>query len=178
MLQTLANLAQILGAVAVIAGIAFGFTQVRQFRQQRQDALAVELMRSIQDAEFTRSLRILLEVPDNTSAAEFRSLEPTVEEAAWALGAKYETLGYLVYRGIMPIDMVEELLGGVGVRLWYRIKPWVAVVREQQGQPLIHEWGNGWLRGWRGAGGQPQCQLTFALVAGGLAKRLGRLGGC
>ena len=30
MLQTLANLAQILGAVAVIAGIAFGFTQVRQ----------------------------------------------------------------------------------------------------------------------------------------------------
>jgi hypothetical protein len=89
MLQTLANLAQILGAVAVIAGIAFGFTQVRQFRQQRQDALAVELMKSIQDAEFTRSLRILLEVPDNTSAAEF---------------------------------------------------PWVAVVREQQGQPLIHEW--------------------------------------
>jgi hypothetical protein len=89
MLQTLANLAQILGAVAVIAGIAFGFTQVRQFRQQRQDALAVELMKSIQDAEFTRSLRILLEVPDNTSAAEFRSLGPMVEEAAWALGAEW-----------------------------------------------------------------------------------------
>jgi hypothetical protein len=102
------NVAQILGAVAVIAGIAFRLTQVRQFRQQRQDALAVELMKSIQDAEFTRSLRILVEVPHNTSAAEFRSLGPTVEEAAWALGAKYETFGYLVYRGIMPIDMVEE----------------------------------------------------------------------
>jgi hypothetical protein len=43
MLQTLANLAQILGAVAVIAGIAFGFTQVRQFRQQRQDAVLLEM---------------------------------------------------------------------------------------------------------------------------------------
>ena len=113
---------------------------VRQFRQQRQDALAVELMKSIQDAEFTGSLRILVEVPHNTSAAEFRSLGPTVEEAAWALGAKYETFGYLVYRGIMPIDMVEELVGGVGVHLWYRIKPWITALREQQGQPLIHEW--------------------------------------
>jgi hypothetical protein len=140
MLQTLANLAQILGAVAVIAGIAFGFTQVRQFRQQRQDALAVELMRSIQDAGFIGSIRILMEVPDSASAAEARSLGPTAEEAAWVLGAKYETLGYLVYRGIMPIDMVEELVGGVGVQLWYRIKPWVTAVREQQGQPLLHEW--------------------------------------
>ena len=122
MLQTLANLAQILGAVAVIAGIAFGLTQVRQFRQQRQDALAVELMKSIQDAEFTRWLRILLEVPDSTSSAEFRSLGPTVGEAAWALSAKYETLGYLIYRGIMPIDTAEELMGGVGVRLWYRLR--------------------------------------------------------
>ena len=74
MLQTLANLAQILGAVAVIAGIAFGFTQVRQFRQQRQDALAVELMKSIQDTKFTRSPRILMEVPDSTSAARRQQL--------------------------------------------------------------------------------------------------------
>src|SRR5688572_33124496 len=34
MLQTFANVAQIQGAVAVIAGIAFGLTQVRQLRQQ------------------------------------------------------------------------------------------------------------------------------------------------
>jgi hypothetical protein len=140
MLQTLANLAQILGVIAVVAAIAFGIAQVRQFRQQRRDALAVELMRSIQDAEFTRSIRIILEIPDGISAAEFRSLGPTAEEAAWALVAKYETLGYLVYRGIMPIELVEELLGGVGIRLWHRLEPWATALREQQGQPLLHEW--------------------------------------
>src|SRR5687768_6473402 len=118
MLDTLANLAQVLGAIAVVAAIAFGLAQIRQFRQQRRDALAVELMRSIQDTEFTRSLRVLLTLPVDISAAEFRAHGPALEDAAWALSAKYETLGYLVYRGIMPIDLVEELVGGIGVHLW------------------------------------------------------------
>ncbi len=140
MLDTLANVAQVLGAIAVVAAIAFGLAQIRQFRQQRRDALAVELMRSIQDTEFTRSLRILLTLPVDTSAEEFRARGPNVEEAAWALGAKYETLGYLVYRGIMPIELVEELVGGVGVHLWSRLRPWAESMRKEQGQPLLLEW--------------------------------------
>lgn len=140
MLDTLANLAQVLGAIAVVAAIAFGLAQIRQFRQQRRDALAVELMRSIQDAEFTRSLRILLTVPIQTSAEEFRARGTSVEDAAWSLCAKYETLGYLVYRGIMPIALVEELVGGVGIHLWSRLRPWAEAIREEQGQPLLLEW--------------------------------------
>ena len=63
-----------------------------------------------------------------------------MEDAAWALCAKYETLGYLVYRGIMPIELVEELVGGVGVHLWNRLRPWAESIRAEQGQPLLLEW--------------------------------------
>ena len=42
MLDTLASVAQVLGAIAVVTAIAFGVAQIRQFRQQRRDALAVE----------------------------------------------------------------------------------------------------------------------------------------
>ncbi len=63
MLQTLANLAQVIGVFAVLAAIGFGVAQIRQYRQQRRDAVAVELMRSIQDTEFTRSLRLMLTLP-------------------------------------------------------------------------------------------------------------------
>jgi len=140
MLETLANVAQVLGALAVIAAIVFGIAQIRQFRQQRRDALAVELMRSIQDTEFTRSLRVLLELPAGSTAADFRARGAQFEDTAWALAAKYETLGYLVYRGIMPIELVEELVGGVGVHLWQRLRPWACAVRQEQGQPLLLEW--------------------------------------
>lgn len=140
MLDTLANLAQVLGAIAVLTAIAFGLAQIRQFRQQRRDLLAVELMRSIQDAEFTRSLRVLLTLPAQMSAEDFRRRGPELEDAAWALCAKYETLGYLVYRGIMPIELVEELVGGVGVHLWMRLRPWAESIRAEQNQPLLLEW--------------------------------------
>ena len=139
-LERLADLAQVLGALAVVAAIVFGMAQIHQFRQQRSDALAVELMRSIQDTEFTRSLRILLTLAPDGSVEEFRARGPEVEGAAWSLCAKYETLGYLVYRGIMPIALVEELVGGVGVHLWYRLRPWAEAVRAEQGQPLLLEW--------------------------------------
>jgi hypothetical protein len=140
MLETLADIAQVLGALAVLTAIIFGVTQIHQFRQQRRDALAVELMRSIQDTEFTRSLRILLDLPRDMSAEQFRARGPELEDAAWSLCAKYETLGYLVYRGIMPIELVEELVGGVGVHLWHRLRPWAESTRTEQNQPLLLEW--------------------------------------
>src|SRR5512135_1173533 len=132
MLQTLANLAQVLGAVAVLAAIVFGVAQIRHFRQQRRAALAVELMRSIQDTEFTRSLRVLLSLPVGATAADVRARGVQLEDHVWAIAAKYETLGYLVYRGIMPIELVEELVGGVGVHLWERLRPWTLEVRKEQ----------------------------------------------
>ena len=64
----------------------------------------------------------------------------SVEHAAWALCAKYETVGHLVYREIMPIELVEELLGGIGVHLWRRLRPWVESMRVEQNQPLLMEW--------------------------------------
>lgn len=140
MLETLANLAQVLGAVAVLAAIVFGVAQIRQFRQQRHDVLAVELMRSIQGTGFTQSLRLLLALPEGATVEEFRARGPDVEDTAWALGAKFETLGYLVFRGIMPIELVEELVGGVAVHLWARLRPWALAVREELDQPLMLEW--------------------------------------
>jgi hypothetical protein len=140
MLDTLANLAQVVGAIAVAVAIVFGLAQMRQFQQQRRDALAVELMRAVQDAEFTRSLLMLMTLPVNASVEDFRSRGEPFEVAAWALMGKYETLGYLVFRGIMPLDMVEELVGGLGVNLWLRLRPWALAMREEQGQPLLFEW--------------------------------------
>ena len=81
-LQTLANVAQILGAVAVVAAIVFGFVQIRQFRVQRRDAAAAELVRSFQDASFTQSFRLITALPDNATSEELRSGGRAMEEAA------------------------------------------------------------------------------------------------
>src|SRR5437763_16691288 len=103
-LQTLANLSQLVGVFAVIAAVVFGLMQARQFRVQRRDAAGAELVRSFQDAQFIAAYRALSVLPRNATAEEFRAAGPGIEEAALALGMRYELMGLLVFREIMPLS--------------------------------------------------------------------------
>src|SRR5438094_7938133 len=110
-LQTLANLAQILGAVAVVAAIVFGFVQIRQFRVQRRDAAAAELARSFQDASFTQSFRLITALPDNATAEQLRARGRAMEEAALAIRIRDEAAASLFFLGIMPPYLVRQFTG-------------------------------------------------------------------
>jgi len=139
-LATLAQLAEILSGVAVVVAIVFGVVQVRQFRQQRSDLADIALMQSLQDPEFTRSFRLVYSLEDGLDAARLRALGPAYEEAAIAIGARFESIGLLVYRGSIPFDLFEQILGGIVVLLWRKLAPWVRDYRAEQGHALLFEW--------------------------------------
>jgi hypothetical protein len=139
-LNSLAQIAQVLSGIAVVVAIVFGLVQARQFKQQRRDAADVELMRSMQDREFTRSFRLIYSIQDNLSASGLRALGPEYEEAAIALGARFESMGMLVFRGSIPLDLVEKIVGGVIVVLWRKLKLFVIEYRAEQKHELLFEW--------------------------------------
>ena len=60
-LSTLANIAEIFGALLVITGLFFGLMEVRHYRQQRQETASMEIMRAFQSRDFTRALRLIME---------------------------------------------------------------------------------------------------------------------
>jgi hypothetical protein len=64
----LANVADIVSATAVIGGAGFALIQLRQYRTQRRDNAAVELVRSFYNPEFARSVRLIRALPDVCSA--------------------------------------------------------------------------------------------------------------
>jgi hypothetical protein len=72
-LQALANLAQVVSALAVVAAIVFGLIQVRQFQMQRRDSAAAELVRSFLDAQFAQALRVIDALPNNAKAEQLRA---------------------------------------------------------------------------------------------------------
>jgi len=139
-LQTLANLSQVVGVTAVVAAVVFGLLQARQFRVQRRDAAGAELVRSFQDAEFVEACRMLSVLPANATPAEFRAAGPQIEQAALALGMRYELLGLLVFREIMPLSLVAQSTGSVAVQFWAKMRAWVEERREVDGQPHLLEW--------------------------------------
>jgi hypothetical protein len=125
-LATLANLAEILGAIIVVGGVVFAVIQIRLFRRQRLEAAAVEVIRSWQSPEFTRAFTVIQKLPDGISGAKLRAHCPDCESMAMTIGNTFESFGVMVYRRIVPLAVIEELLGGA--------------LRKEQSRETVYEW--------------------------------------
>jgi len=155
-LETLANLSQIAGTVTIVGGAVFGLMQLREFRIQRRDAIAAELMRGFMSPELSNAIVLIRALPDGVSAEELRARGPEVEYAAVLINMTFETMGLLVYRRIAPFPLVLELAGGIVVVSWRKLGAWMQQVRVEQAQPSWAEWFQ-WLA--------QQCEQRKSLVA-------------
>ena len=155
-LETLANLSQIAGTVTILGGAVFGLMQLREFRIQRRDAIAAELMRGFMSPELSNAIVLIRALPDGVSAEELRARGPEVEYAAVLINMTFETMGLLVYRRIAPFPLVLELAGGIVVVSWRKLGAWMQQVRVEQAQPSWAEWFQ-WLA--------QQCEQRKSLVA-------------
>jgi len=140
MLQEVALWAEMLGGLAVIGGILFGIVQLRLIQRQRADRAAVEVVRSMLTEHFPSSYRLLNHLPDGVSAAEIRRRGPEYEEAVFRIATVFETLGYMVYTGVVPLPVVRDLVGGVALAMWGKLDRWRTEVMEMEGQGRVVEW--------------------------------------
>jgi len=139
-LATLANIAEILGALTIVGGAVFGVVQIREFRTQRREAVAVELIRWFHDPHLAHSVNLIRELPDGVSPEELRSKGPEYESAAVMISTTYETIAFLVFRELTSLAMVRELTGGLAVVMWRKLSRWTDTVRREQAQPSWAEW--------------------------------------
>jgi len=126
-------------AVILVTAIA-AVAQLRLIRQQRRDAAAVELMRSLQDKDFIDGFRLLLALPAGISAADFRSRGAHYLDAAFIVSVRLEMLAVLVHRDTIAYDVAEDLGGGGILSMWLRLKDLTLAIREEQNYPMYSEW--------------------------------------
>lgn len=65
---------------------------------------------------------------------------PEYEDAVFRIATVFETLGYMVYKRVIPLHVVRELAGGVAVALWAKVGPYATEVAEAEDQSRIVEW--------------------------------------
>src|SRR5438552_3045765 len=137
-ISTLANL---INAIAVTAGVIFAAAQIRQYRQRRQRDAMLELVRSFQSPAFTAALRRVLSLPDGADAAKIREvLGPDGEDAVYLVSLTWESLGVLVFRREVTLDLVDDFFSGPLVISWQKLK----VYSEEWRRTLNRETGNEW----------------------------------
>jgi hypothetical protein len=139
-LNTLANLAEVIGAVIVLGGFVFAFIQLAHLRRQRRDMAAIELARSFENPEFAHALRLVLSLPDGVSTTQLKGMDPQYEDAVMLVSLTLESVGIMVHRRITSLEMVWELMGGVVLTAWEKMHVWVGERRAELGHEKFNEW--------------------------------------
>lgn len=138
--STLANLAEILGAGSIITGLVLGWFQIRHFRAQQRDAVAINLMQTFYNQELARAIALLQPLPDGISLDELRAKGDDHVRAAITVATSFETMGLLIYKRIAPMDLVLDLAGGIVATMNRKLSQWQDDMREAQNQPSWGEW--------------------------------------
>jgi hypothetical protein len=139
-LSSLANLAEIVGSITIITGLLFGWVQIRHFRAQQRDAVAINLMQTFYNQELAHAFALLQPLPDGISLEELRAEGTEYVKAAITVATSFETMGLLVFRRIAPMDLVLDLAGGIITTMARKLRNWQNGMRESQQQPSWGEW--------------------------------------
>ena len=138
-LQTLANVAEILGGATVIGAALFGVVQIRELRRQRGEAAALSFLQATQSPHMFRAAHAIASLPDGLSERELLSRSPQMRDNVDQVYATFETLGYMVYRGLVPLHVAEEFSGGSARGCFRKLARVVEAERARSG-PNAYEW--------------------------------------
>ncbi len=139
-LDVVANVAEIIGAAIVIGGVVFAVVQIHDFRRQRFELATLEIVRTFQSPELNRASGLVWGLPDDLSLHEMSKLDREVQDAVRLVAATYESLGVLVHRRVVSLELVGDLMGGSVETTWAKIKPMTFQLREALSQRNIYEW--------------------------------------
>jgi hypothetical protein len=130
---------QAIEATAVVIGVVFGLVQLRQLRHQREVQAGLELLAPLQTPESAEALLTVHELPDNLTGQELRQRLGAQYKSVVATLALFESLGPIVARGHVPIEMYAEFYRGPTILCWRKFKRYIAEER-QGGWPSLFEW--------------------------------------
>jgi hypothetical protein len=139
----LSTLASLINAFAVTAGVIFAAAQIRYYRQRRRRDAMLELVRSFQSPAFTRGLRRVFSLPDGADPQAIREVPGRDgEDAVYLVALTWESLGVLVFRREVTLDLVDDFFSGPILLSWQKLRAYA----EQERQALNRETGLEWFQ--------------------------------
>jgi hypothetical protein len=135
--------ATILSAVssfAVVGALIFAALQVRVANRARAEQAAISIVEAAQSDAWTLGLNQLHRIPAGATAEQIDSLGSELTGAIEQVGIRVETICYMVWRGMVDIEMVDDLFGGIVIFWWSRVEPFAQRDRERTSNPKSYEW--------------------------------------
>jgi hypothetical protein len=135
-LSTVANIAT---ALTVLTAVIFGLIEMRHARKEREERAAFVAVQAILTPAFMRSMVLVQAITEGATAAKIEA-DPRVLEAAQSIGLILEGVDYAVFARMVPLNVVDELMGGTVRVAWRKLRSYVEYERERAGSQKTWEW--------------------------------------
>ena len=130
---------QTIQAIAVVVGVILGLVQLRQIRKQREAQAGVELLHVLQSPDTAETMLRLHGLPNDLSGEQIKQGLGNDFGSVLALMAYFESLGPLVARGHVSLEMYAEFYRGPTVIVWSKMRGYV-IEQRGAGWPMLYEW--------------------------------------
>ena len=131
---------QVAGQVAIVVGAAVAVYQLIQLRRTQREEAALRVITSLNTQEFRNAFNAVNELPIGATAQQVRDAGPATESAAGTVMMAFESLGVLVHNRVVPIDLVDQVIGGFLRESWRRLEQYVHWKRKALGYARWGEW--------------------------------------
>ena len=131
---------QIVEAFAVVVGVGFAIIQVKQYKLNKRREAALVLLHSFQTPSFAKALNLVYKLPDGLSKKQIEDQLGYDFHLVYALMTTWESLGILVYRGEIDLDMIDDFFSGPIIISWNKLKGHIFEERSLLGRDTIEEW--------------------------------------
>jgi len=123
----------------VIVGVLFGLTEARRLRRDREERAALEAVHAMLTPAFADTFLVVQNLRDGAKPTEIQS-DPRTLQAVRSVGIVIEGLGYAVFERIVPLRIVDNLVGGNIRVIWRKLRAYVEHERETSGSQKTFEW--------------------------------------
>ena len=131
---------QAIEAIALVIALGFAMVQVRQYRRDKHREAALELLHSFQTPAFARAMNIVYGMPEGLSKEEIEHFAGDDFHKVYAMATTWESLGVLVFRGEIDLQLVDDFFSGPIRISWRRLEAHVLGERAETGRDTIFEW--------------------------------------
>ena len=131
---------QVFGQIALISAAIFAGYQFLLHRRDRDEHNAIEVLTRLTSAEFRNAYAKVWELPLEAGAEDVIDAGPDMHAAVDNVAMTFEMIGVMVHKRMVPIDTVDQVIGGFLRESWRRLQPFIEHQRSVYGNRRIAEW--------------------------------------
>lgn len=130
-MANVSSVLEIVSTLAIVGSLVFAGVQVNLARKQRQRETAIQLMQSFRTPEIVCGITTLIELPPGLSKAELQARYGDKMDNILLLLLSIESVGILVQKREMPIELAEDFFFGPTITGWRKLERYIRDIREE-----------------------------------------------